>query len=100
MKFSLIIDLDRLSFITFKLQEKDDEFISLFNGKTNSLEYNRTGFHKKTVSLIQPKRGQKGWQRYSDYLISKEKFGDFILKLEYKYPPKGNAFLYFSRWRP
>jgi hypothetical protein len=37
--------------------------------------------------LIQPKSEQQGWQRYSDYLISKDKFGDFMLTLEYKYPP-------------
>jgi hypothetical protein len=38
---------------------------------------------------------QKGWQRYSDYLITEEKFGDFILELEYKYPHKGNSGVFF-----
>ena len=78
-------------------QEKDDGFISLFNGK-DLTHWNTTGNwipQKDGSLLIQPKRGQKGWQRYSDYLISKEKFGDFILKLEYKYPPKGNSGIFF-----
>ena len=76
-------------FITFaKAGKKDDGFISLFNGK-DLTHWNTTGNwipQKDGSLLIQPKPGQKGWQRYSDYLISKEKFGDFIFKLEYKYP--------------
>jgi hypothetical protein len=77
--------------------KKDDGFISLFNGK-DLTQWNTTGNwipQKDGSLLIQPKPGQKGWQRYSDYLISKEKFGDFILKLEYKYPPKGNSGIFF-----
>ena len=45
--------------------------------------------------LIEPKPDQKGWHRYSDYLITDEKFGDFILELEYKYLPKGNSGVFF-----
>ena len=90
--------MDRLPLITFANSgKKDDEFISLFNGK-DLTHWNTTGNwipQKDGSLLIQPKRGQKGWQRYSDYLISKEKFGDFILKLEYKYPPKGNSGIFF-----
>ena len=74
-----------------------DGFISLFNGK-DLTHWQTTGNwlpQKDGSLLIQPKSSQKGWQRYSDYLISKKKFGDFILILEYKYPPKGNSGVFF-----
>ena len=38
----------------------------------------------------------KGWQRYSAYLTSEKKYKDFILEVEYKYPPKGNSGAQFS----
>jgi hypothetical protein len=78
-------------------KKENDGFISLFNGKDLS-HWQTTGNwlpQKDGSLLIQPKPGQEGWQRYSDYLISKEKFGDFILTLEYKYPPKGNSGVFF-----
>ena len=79
-------------------KKENDGFISLFNGKDLS-HWQTTGNwlpQKDGSLLIQPKPGQEGWQRYSDYLISKEKFGDFILTLEYKYPPKGNSGVFFN----
>ena len=72
-------------------------FVSLFNGKDLS-GWKTTGNwlpQKDGSLLIKPKPNQKGWQRYSDYLISEQKFGDFILELEYKYPPKGNSGVFF-----
>tara|TARA_B100001057_G_C22507495_1_gene816511 strand:+ start:508 stop:768 length:261 start_codon:yes stop_codon:yes gene_type:complete len=56
-----------------------DGFISLFNGK-DLTHWQTTGNwlpQKDGSLLIQPKSGQKGWQRYSDYLISKKKMGGF-----------------------
>ncbi|MDE0892525.1 MAG: DUF1080 domain-containing protein, partial [Planctomycetota bacterium] len=45
--------------------------------------------------LIQPRPGETGWERYSDYLWSEKPYGDFILDVEYTYPPKGNSGVYF-----
>ena len=45
--------------------------------------------------LIQPRKGEKGWQRYDAYLWSKKKYKDFVLHVEYKYPPKGNSGIHF-----
>jgi hypothetical protein len=36
-----------------------------------------------------------GWQRYGDYLWSKKKYKDFVLDVEYAYPPGGNSGVYF-----
>jgi hypothetical protein len=45
--------------------------------------------------LIQPREGEEGWQRFSSYLWSEKKYGDFVLDLEYAYPPGGNSGVYF-----
>ena len=46
---------------------------------------------KRRLHIHSTHAWQIGWQRYSDYLISKEKFRDFILSLDYKYPSKGDS---------
>lgn len=45
--------------------------------------------------LIQPRDGEQGWQRYDAYLWSKKKYKDFVLDVEYSYPPGGNSGLFF-----
>lgn len=45
--------------------------------------------------LIQPRKGEKGWQRYGAYLWSEQKYKDFVLDVEYAYPEKGNSGVYF-----
>lgn len=45
--------------------------------------------------LIQPRDGEKGWQRYGAYLWSEKQYGDFILDIEYSYPKGGNSGIYF-----
>ncbi len=103
MKFLGLLPLSLLlsSFCLANPEKKEnDGFISLFNGKDLS-HWQTTGNwlpQKDGSLLIQPKPGQEGWQRYSDYLISKEKFGDFILTLEYKYPPQGKQRGLLPHW--
>lgn len=45
--------------------------------------------------LIQPRAGEQGWQRYDAYLWSEKKYKDFVLDVEYAYPPGGNSGVYF-----
>ncbi len=47
------------------------------------------------VLLIQPRPGEKGWQRYSDYLWSQKQYKDFVLDIEYSYPKGGNSGVFF-----
>jgi hypothetical protein len=64
-----------------------DGFVSLYNGK-DLTGWNTTGNwlpQKDGSLLIQPRKGEKGWQRYSAYLISEKKYKDFIFDVEYKY---------------
>ncbi len=72
-------------------------FQSLYNGK--DLSGWRTSGNwlpqEDGSLLIQPRDGEKGWQRYDAYLWSEKKYQDFVLDLEYAYPPGGNSGVYF-----
>ena len=73
------------------------KFQSLYNGKDLS-DWTTTGNwipQDDGSLLIQPREGEKGWQRYDAYLWSEKKYGDFVLDLEYAYPPNGNSGVYF-----
>ena len=71
--------------------------MTLYNGKDLS-GWQTTGNwlpQKDGSLLIKPRSGERGWQRYSAYLWSKKKYKDFVLHVEYKYPPKGNSGIHF-----
>jgi|TARA_B110000263_G_scaffold55076_1_gene46492 hypothetical protein len=73
------------------------KFKSLYNGKDLS-GWKTTGNwipQKDDSLLIQPRDGEKGWQRYDMYLWSEKKYKDFVLDVEYAYPPGGNSGVYF-----
>ncbi|MEQ9407539.1 MAG: DUF1080 domain-containing protein [Fuerstiella sp.] len=80
------------------LQLRDlSDFRTLFNGKDLS-GWKTTGnwlVQDDGSVLIQPREGEKGWQRYDAYLWSEKKYKDFVLDVEYAYPPGGNSGVYF-----
>ncbi len=72
-------------------------WVSLYNGK-DLTGWKTTGNwlpQADGVLLIKPRPGEKGWQRYSDYIWTEKKYKDFVLDLEYTYPPKGNSGVFF-----
>lgn len=74
-----------------------DGFVSLFNGKDLTGWRTKGNWQVKPngVLLIEPREGEKGWQRYSDYIWTERKYKDFVLDLEYSYPPGGNSGVFF-----
>ena len=73
------------------------EFKSLYNGK-DLTGWKTTGNwlpQKDGSVLIQPRAGEKGWERYDAYLWSEKKYKNFVLDVEYSYPPGGNSGVYF-----
>jgi hypothetical protein len=76
---------------------KEKGWVTLYNGK-DLTGWQTTGNwlpQKDGSVLIQPRKGEKGWQRYKAYLWTKRTYKDFVLHVEYKYPPKGNSGIYF-----
>jgi hypothetical protein len=79
-----------------KLRDLSD-FKPMYNGKDLS-GWKTTGNWIPQADrslLIQPRQGEKGWQRYDAYLWSEKKYKDFVLDVEYAYPPGGNSGVYF-----
>ncbi len=73
------------------------EFKTLYNGK-DLTGWKTTGNWIPQADgslLIQPREGEQGWQRYDAYLWSDKKYKDFVLDVEYAYPPGGNSGVYF-----
>ncbi len=94
MKKTLLFTLIALAPL---LSAEDKDWVTLYNGK-DLTGWQTTGNwlpQKDGSLLIQPRKGEKGWQRYSAYLWSKKKYKDFVLHVEYKYPPKGNSGIHF-----
>jgi hypothetical protein len=76
---------------------KADGFIDLYNGK-DLTGWETTGNWLPQPDgslLLQQRPGETGYSRFDAYLWTKEKYKDFVLELEYTYPPGGNSGLYF-----
>ncbi len=68
-------------------------FVPLFNGK-DLTGWQTTGNWVVDTDgslTLHPREGEKGWQRYSAYLSTVKKYGDFVLDLEFKINAKGNS---------
>jgi hypothetical protein len=80
-----------------ELGDSSDGWTQLYNGKDLSgLVTTGNWLPQDDGSvLIQPRPGEKGWTRYDAYLWTEKKYKDFILDLEYTYPPGGNSGVYF-----
>jgi hypothetical protein len=80
-----------------KIREIGPRWVTLYNGK-DLTGWKTTGNwlpQPDGVLMIQPRPGEKGWQRYDAYLWSEKKYKDFVLDLEYSYPPGGNSGVFF-----
>lgn len=73
------------------------EFKSIYNGE-NLAGWKTSGNWLPQPDgslLIQPRDGEQGWERYDAYLWSERTYKDFVLDLEYMYPPSGNSGVFF-----
>jgi len=68
-------------------------FVAMFNGKDLS-GWNTTGnwvMEGDDTITLKPRPGERGWNRYKDYLTTDRQYGDFVLDLEFKFDAKGNS---------
>lgn len=73
--------------------EETDGFVNLFNGK-DLTGWKTTGnwvIEEGNVLALKPRKGETGWKRFNDYIMSEKLYGDFILDLEFKFEPIGNS---------
>ena len=76
------------------LTGKDEpQFVQMFNGK-DLTGWNTTGnwmVEKDNTVTLKPRPGESGWTRYSDYLTTDRRYGNFVLDLEFKFNATGNS---------
>jgi hypothetical protein len=68
-------------------------FVEMFNG-TDLSGGRTTGnwiVEKGGVVTLQPRPGEKGWQRYGAYLTTDRTYKDFVLDLEFRFEKQGNS---------
>jgi hypothetical protein len=75
------------------LLAQEEGFVPMFNGKDLN-GWKTTGNWKvkegNIVTLV-PREGEKGWTRYADYITTEKKYGNFELKLDFKFNKRGNS---------
>ena len=82
--------LQQDKFVAFTLEEG---FRYMFNGK-DLTGWQTTGnwaVKKGRVVTLEPRLGEKGWTRYSDYITTTRKYKNFELKLDFKFNKRGNS---------
>lgn len=73
--------------------EKDDSFVPMFNGQ-DLTGWKTTGNWKVDPDgavTLEPRPGEKGWQRYDAYLTTERTYRDFVLDLEFRILEGGNS---------
>ncbi|MDA0840021.1 MAG: DUF1080 domain-containing protein [Planctomycetota bacterium] len=77
--------------------ENEDGLTAVYNGK------DLTGFktegnwisEAEGILAINPREGEKGWQRYGSYLWLEKQYADFTFSVDFKYPKGGNSGVFF-----
>lgn len=68
-------------------------FHMMFNGK-DLTGWQTTGnwvVKEGNIVTLEPRDGEKGWTRYKDYITTTKKYGNFELKLDFKFNKRGNS---------
>lgn len=74
-----------------------DGFTPMFNGK-NLDGWKTTGnwvIEDGNILTLHPRPGEHGWQRFDAYIMTKRKYKDFVIDLEFKILAKGNSGVFF-----
>ena len=79
-------------------QDAKSNWVNLLDGNDLTKNWTTTGnwkIDKEGVVSLEPRPGEKGWERYDAYLWSKKQYKDFEADFEYKVAKGGNSGFYF-----
>src|SRR5438105_1098082 len=78
-------------------QESKAKEVNLLEGNDLTRHWTTTGnwkIDKEGVVALEPRPGEKGWQRYDAYLWSPKQYANFEADFEYKVAKSGNSGFY------
>lgn len=73
------------------------ETVNLLEGNSLTKHWTTTGnwkIDKEGVMTLEPREGEKGWQRYDAWLSSTKQYTDFEIEFEYRVQKGGNSGFY------
>lgn len=87
------IEIIDLSAKTDYTRIKETEFTPMFNGKdlTGWKTSGNWVVEPGNIVTLKPRDGEHGWTRFADYITSTRKYGNFVLKLDFKFEKRGNS---------
>ncbi|PWT73842.1 MAG: hypothetical protein C5B46_04915 [Proteobacteria bacterium] len=97
MKYLSVLPFALLVTLSVGAQDKTG-WVDLLKGGDLKANFFTTGnwiLDKDGVVELQPRPGEKGWQRYDAYLWAKKQYKDFECEFEYKTAKNGNSGFYF-----
>jgi len=96
MKYLCTLPLALLLTVSAAAQDKSG-WVELLKGGDLKENWFTTGnwILKDGVVALEPRPGEKGWQRYDAYLWAKKQYKEFECEFEYKVEEKGNSGFYF-----
>lgn len=86
-----------LAATALSLHAAEEGFVTIYDGTDLSM-LRTTGnwvIQDDGSLFLDPRPGEKGWQRYEAYLRLKEDYRDFVFDFEYKHEAGGNSGFYF-----
>ncbi len=98
MKFVTCIACTALLSVGFVAAQEKTGWVNLLEGKDLTANFTTKGnwiLGKDGAVALEPRPGEKGWQRYDAYLWAKKQYKDFECEFEYKVAKNGNSGFYF-----
>src|SRR5262249_48071916 len=80
-------------------QAGKSDWVNLLEGGSLAKHWTTAGnwkLDKDGVVSLEPRPGEKGWQRYDPYLWSRGQYGDFEAEFDYKVAKAGNSGFFFN----
>jgi hypothetical protein len=81
---------------TVKEPEAESEWFTVVDGDLSNVTTEGNWKADGTTAYLEPRPGEKGWDRFGSYLWLNKDYEDFVCEFEFKFnPPRGNSGFYF-----
>lgn len=94
-KFQIILALSAL-LTSVGCKTVETEWQTVVDGDLSNITTEGNWKAEGTMVSLEPRPGEKGWERYASYIWLNGEYEDFVCEFEFKFaPPRGNSGFYF-----
>ncbi|MGB0743454.1 MAG: 3-keto-disaccharide hydrolase [Opitutales bacterium] len=77
-------------------EKQSEEWMTVIDGDLSNITTEGNWKVDGTTVWLEPRPGEKGWNRFGSYIWLNEEYRDFACEFEFKFaPPRGNSGFYF-----